>query len=194
MTLFWIFTKRRISKRLTLFERQFVDSLGIAARALRAGHPLVGAFQLVSEEAGEPLGSVFAQICQEQALGLDLRDSIRRVANTSRNADLKLFATAVAIQLRSGGNLAELMDSLASIMRSRMRLNRRVRILTAQAQLSKRVLITVPIVVFVLLNILTPEYVRSFYITWPGRFMLAMTVVSILFGSWVMRKLSVLRC
>jgi len=191
--LFWLHTKRQISKRTALFERQFVDSLGIAARALRAGHPLVGAFQLAAEEVSEPLGTIFQNICQEQTLGLDLQDSIRRVATNSRNDDLKLFATAVAIQLESGGNLAELMDSLAVIMRTRMRLNRRVRIITAQTQMSKRILIAMPLLVFVTLNMMAPEYTRLFYSTWPGKCMLVIAAVSVLFGAWLMSRLSVLR-
>jgi tight adherence protein B len=189
---FRLHTERRISKRAGLFERQFVDSLGIAARALRAGHPLVGAFQLIAAEVDDPLGSIFGGICQEQALGLDLQESIRRVADSSRNADLKIFATAVTIQLGSGGNLAELMDSLAAVMRSRMRLHRRVRVLTAQTQMSKRILIGLPILLFLILNIIAPTYMHSFYVTWSGRYMLAATIGSILLGTWMMGKLSIL--
>jgi tight adherence protein B len=189
----WMFTERRITARVASFERQFVDSLGIAARALRAGHPLVGAFQLIAQEVGDPLGSTFGEICQEQALGLDLQDSIKRVAAAADNVDLKLFATAVTIQMNSGGNLAELMDTLASVMRSRMRLHRRVRVLTAQTQMSKRILIAIPIVLFILLNITAPAYMQTFYRTWTGRYMLAFTIASILFGIWLMSRLSILR-
>jgi tight adherence protein B len=189
---FRLHTERRIAKRVGLFERQFVDSLGIAARALRAGHPLVGAFQLIAAEVDDPMGSIFGGMCQEQALGLDLQESIRRVADTSRNPDLKIFATAVTIQLGSGGNLAELMDSLAAVMRSRMRLHRRVRVLTAQTQMSKRILIGLPILLFLILNIIAPTYMHSFYVTWSGRYMLAATIGSILLGTWMMGKLSVL--
>ncbi len=77
-----------------------------------------------------------------------MESSIRRVADVSHNADLKLFATAVSIQLSSGGNLAELMDTLATVMRSRVRLHRRVRVLTAQTNMSKRILIGLPILLF----------------------------------------------
>ncbi len=193
ITVFWVMTERRITARVSLFERQFVDSLGIAARALRAGHPLVGAFELISEEVGEPLGSIFGEICQEQALGLDLKDSIQRVAATCDNEDLKLFATAVGIQMDSGGNLAELMDTLASVMRSRMRLHRRVRVLTAQTQLSKRILVGLPLLLFVILNIVAPMYMQIFYTEWTGRYMLAATIASVLLGIWLMSRLSVLR-
>jgi len=189
---FRLLTERRITRRTSLFERQFVDSLGIAARALRAGHPLIGAFQLIADEVDDPLGSIFGGICQEQAMGLDLQDSIRRVADANRNADLKIFATAVTIQLGSGGNLAELMDSLAAVMRSRMRLHRRVRVLTAQTQMSKRILIGLPILLFLILNIIAPTYMHSFYVTWSGRYMLAATIGSILLGTWLMGKLSAL--
>lgn len=193
LTIFWVMTKKRIMAHVALFERQFVDSLGIAARALRAGHPLVGAFQLVAQEVGNPIGKIFGEICQEQALGLDLEGSIRRVADTSRNADLKLFATAVRIQLNSGGNLAELMDTLANVMRSRIRLHRRVRVLTAQTNMSKRILIGLPILLFVILNIIAADYMTLFYTTWSGRCLLAGTVASVLLGAWLMEKLSVIR-
>jgi len=193
LIMFRALTRKRIESRLNLFERQFVDSLRIAARALRAGHPLVGAFQSISQEIGEPMGSIFGEICQEQALGLDIQESMRRMANTTHNADLKLFATAVNIQMTTGGNLAELMDSLAAVMQSRMKLNRRVRVLTASTQMNKQTLIAIPILLFIALNIMSPEYMEVFYNTWVGRAMLAGTVVSILFGAWLMGRLSVLR-
>lgn len=185
LVIFWTITKKRMAAQLALFERQFVDSLGIAARALRAGHPLVGAFQLVSEEVGDPVARLFGEICQEQALGLDLESSIRRVAETSHNADMKLFATAVGIQLSSGGNLAELMDTLATVMRDRIRLHRRIRVLTAQTDMSKRVLMALPILLFLLLNIISPEYMQLFYTTWVGRCLLTATVISVLLGAWL---------
>jgi tight adherence protein B len=170
-----------------------VDALGISARALRAGLPLMGSFQLISEEIDDPIGSIFFQICHEQLLGLDMKDSIRKVAKTVPSAELKLFATSVAIQLQSGGNLAELMDSLASVIRARMRLNRRVRVLTAQTQMSKRILIALPILLFLLLNLLSPEYMEMFYTTTPGKYMLIAMASTVLFGAWVMNRLAVLR-
>ena len=190
---FWITTKRRIRARAALFERQLVDALGIAARALRAGHPLSSCFQLVSEEIDEPISRIFGEICQEQALGVDLRESMQRVASAGGNPDLKLFATAVGIQLRTGGNLAELMDTLAGVMRARMQLHRRVRVLTAQAHMSKQILIGLPIFMFVLMNIIAPDYMAVLYTTWLGRTMLMVTVINVLVGSWIMGKLSVLR-
>jgi len=193
IVVFWILTKQRIEQRISLFERQLVESLGIAARALRAGHPLVGAFQSISTEIGDPVGRIFGEICQEQALGLDLQESIRRVANATRNGDLKLFATAVNIQMTTGGNLADVMDSLAAVMRARMRLNRRVRVLTASTRMNRNTLLGVPVLLFVVLNIMSPDYMTAFYATPEGRYMLAGTIAAMLFGAWVMAKLSVIR-
>jgi tight adherence protein B len=193
LVVFQVMTAKRINHRIDLFERQFVESLGIAARALRAGHPLVGAFQAISTEIGDPIGPLFGEICQEQALGLDLRDSIRRVADTTRNADLKLFATAVSIQMTSGGNLAEVMDSLSAVMRMRLRMNRRVRVLTASTRMNRNTLLAVPILLFAFLNASSPEYVSVMYTTPMGRILLAGTVAGMLFGAWVMAKLSHLK-
>jgi tight adherence protein B len=190
---FWSYTRRCISKREALFEIQLLDGLGIAARALRAGHPLLGAFQLISEEINEPIGDIFFRICHEQLLGLDLAESILKVARTTYNPELKLFATAVSIQLRSGGNLADLMDSLANVIRARMRLNRRVRVLTSATQLSKNILIALPIILFFWLSVSSPGYMELFYTTTVGKYMIVTMVVMILFGAWVMNRIVVLR-
>lgn len=190
---FQIVTKRQITARISRFERQFVEALGIAARALRAGHPLVGAFQSISEEIPDPVGTIFGEICQEQALGLDLQDSIRRVADTAHNLDLKLFATAVSIQMTTGGNLADVMDKLAAVMRVRMLLNRRVRVLTASTRMNRNTLLAVPILLFLYLNISSPEYMDVMYSTWVGRVLLVSTVVGMVFGAWFMGKLSELK-
>ena len=193
LVVFRIMTVKRRNQRINLFERQVLESLGIAARALRAGHPLVGAFQAISTEIGEPVGTLFGEICQEQALGLDLRDSIRRVADTARNTDLKLFSTAVSIQMTSGGNLADVMDSLSTVMRMRIRMNRRIRVLTASTRMNRNTLLGVPVLFFAFLNIASPEYVSVMYTTVLGRVLLAATVVGMLFGAWVMAKLSELK-
>lgn len=180
-------------KYSALLEMQFVDGLGICARALRAGLPLLGSFQLISEEIDKPVGDIFFRICHEQLMGKDMKDSIKMVARTVPSPELKLFATAIAIQLQSGGNLAELMDSLASVIRTRIRMNRRVRVLTAQTQLSKKILVALPILLFLLLNILSPEYMVTFYTTVAGKYMLVAMVSTVLFGSYVMNRLAVLK-
>jgi tight adherence protein B len=190
---FGTYLKGRIRRRLARFETQFVDALDLAARSLRAGHPLMGAFRLISEEIPEPVSTVFGEICQQQDLGVSTVDALRRVADESPSQDLKLFATSVIIQMRSGGNLADMMERIAFVIRDRIRLSRRVRVLTAQTQLSKRILIALPILMFLLLNVINHKYMEMFYTTTHGQLLLAGAGTGILLGAWMMNRLAVLR-
>jgi tight adherence protein B len=190
---FWTYLNQRIAKRSALFERQFADSLELAARSLRVGHPLVGALLLISEEFDAPVGPLFGGICQQQALGRPLDEALRMAASQHSSDDLKLFTTAVIIQLRSGGSLADMMERLAAVIRERIRLSRRVRVLTAQTQFSKRILQGLPPFVFVLINYINPEYMRPLYQTDNGRKVLGVAIVCLLLGSWLMNRLSVIR-
>jgi tight adherence protein B len=193
LMLFWLYLRRSINRREALFERQFVDALELAARSLRAGHPLVGALQLISEEVTPPVSTVFREICQQQSLGVSLEEALQSVASKSSSDDFKLFATAVIIQLRTGGNLADMMDRLAAVIRERLRLNRRVRVLTAQTQFSKRVLLALPFVIFVVLNAINPDYMLPLYTTPMGRLLLGCAALGLLCGAWTMNRLAVLR-
>jgi tight adherence protein B len=193
LIVFWIYAKHRVVARAAVFERQFVDALELAARSLRAGHPLVGGFILASEEIPAPVGRVFAEICQQQDLGVSLEDALRGAANASANADMKLFATSVIIQLESGGNLADMMEQLAVVIRDRIKLNRLVRVLTSQTQLSKRILVALPFILFLLLNALNPAYMEPLYTTSAGKYMLIGGAVSLLLGVWAMGRLVILR-
>ena len=189
----WFLLQRRILKRTALFESQFVDALDIAARSLRAGHPLVGAFQLIATEVPAPVGGLFAEICQAQEMGLSIERAIQEVGKAFNNSDVRIFGTSVAIQIKSGGNLADMMDRLAYVIRDRMRLSRRVRVLTAQTQFSKRILAVLPVVVFVVLSSVNPKYMSTMYSTETGRFLLSIAAVGVILGIWIMNRLSVIR-
>jgi len=190
---FWFYLNHCVNRRRAIFERQFVDALDLASRSLRAGHPLVGAFRLISEEIPPPVSTVFFEISQKQALGQSLEGALQAVAAKSISADLKLFAAAVIIQLRSGGNLAEMMDRLAYVIRDRMRLSRRIRVLTAQTQFSKRVLLTLPFLLFFVLNFIRPSYLVPLYSTTTGQILLVISAVGLFLGAWTMNRMAVLR-
>jgi tight adherence protein B len=190
---FWWYIQRRIASRDMMFENQFIDAMGLASRSLRAGHPLLGAFQLISEELGDPVRSLFTGICQQHAMGLKLDEAIQRVAATSTNTDVQLFATAVTIQLRSGGNLADVMERLAEVIRDRVRVGRRAKVLTAQTQFSKRLLIALPCVLFLILYLVNPQYMRPLMESHGGRVLLAIGATSLTLGVFVMNKMAVLK-
>jgi tight adherence protein B len=193
LLVWWWYFSVRLANQRSLFERQLVDGLELSARALRAGHPLYGAFELIAEEIPPPLGTVFREICQQQAMGVRLEDSLRRAALLSNSPDMKLFSAALSIQLKSGGNLAEVMEGLAFVIRERMRLNRRFRVLIAQTQFSKRVLLILPFFMFTLMNFINPEYVNTLYATSAGNWMLISACVSLMLGWLVMNKMANLR-
>ena len=190
---FWALTKMRIKRRSIQLEGQFVDALELAARSLQAGHPLVGSFRLISEEMSPPVSLIFAEICQLQEYGASLKEAIQKPTLKSGSADMKLFATSVAIQLDSGGNLAEMMKRLAHVIRDRIRLRRRVGILTAQTQLSKRVLIALPFVLLAGLTFLNAEYMSPLFTTTVGNYMLVAASVGMVMGIWMMNRVSQLR-
>ncbi len=186
----WVAVQWRINKHTALFERQLIDALQMAARSLRAGHPLLGAFRLISEEMKDPIRTIFADICQQQQLGVSLDSALRQASAESSSPDMKLFATSVSIQLRTGGNLADMMDRVAAVIRERIRLARRARVLIAQTQFSKRVLLVMPFLLFVILNIIQPEYMSKLYTTDDGRFLMGLAGLGLLMGMWLMNRMA----
>jgi tight adherence protein B len=182
-----------IAQRTALFEKQLVEALDLGGRSLRAGHPLNGAFKLISTEIGAPVSTMFSDIMEHEALGVSLQRALVNASQKSRSPDMKIFATSVVIQLRSGGNLADMIDRVAWVVRERMRLNRRARVLTAEAQMSKWVLLALPIGMFVLLNVLNPEYMEPFFTTMPGYIMMIVAVLMLGVGAWIMNRMSVLK-
>lgn len=185
--------KMRATKHLNKFDDQFVEALGLIARSLRAGHTVTSGMSLAAEDSPEPVKSVFNEIVQQQELGVPLEDALRNAAASHSSQDLSLFASSVAIQVRAGGNLAETINRLANVIRERLKLGRRVKVLTAQTQMSKQVLLALPILVFGLLNVINPEYVQPMYSTDAGQLMLAIAVGALLVGSWAMNKMAVLK-
>jgi Flp pilus assembly protein TadB len=184
---------RRLKTRDAKFERQFSEALGLATRSLRAGHPLLSAFQLIVDEGEAPVRDTFAEIVQQQALGKSLEEAIIHTAENSNSSDLKLFAASTVIQLRSGGNVADMMDRLSEVIRDRIRLHNKVRVLTSQTQMSKRVLIVIPFVLFGFLYVSNPEYIAPLFDTEVGNKILIAAAVMLALGNWTMNKIAILR-
>lgn len=106
---------------------------------------------------------------------------------------MKLFATSVATQMHSGGNLADMMDRLATVIRDRIRLTQRIRVLVAQTEFSKRCLIALPFFVFIMINAINPQYMEPLYTTSMGQVLMGVTIANLLVGTWVMNILSKLK-
>ncbi len=190
---FWTFLNHCVNRQRSLFERQLLDALDLSARSLRAGHPMAGAIQLVAEEIPAPVGKLFAEIRDTQELGTPVEQALRAAAERSDHGDMKVFAAAVVIQTQSGGNLADMMERVAWVIRERMRLSRRARVLTTEAQFSKRVLLALPLGLFVIFNILNPDYMQPMFTTTIGNVLLAVGMAGLLMGAWVMNRMAVLQ-
>lgn len=130
----WVWVRRKASKRMKSFHEQLPDSLALITRSMRSGHSLVAGFQLVGEELSDPISTEFSIVSEEVRLGLEVRDALANLMHRIDNEDLPYLATAVLIQRQTGGNLAELLDRLSSLLRERAQFSGRVRALTAQGR------------------------------------------------------------
>jgi len=153
---FWVSKKAR--KRLDLIEEQLPDAVELMVRSLRVGHPFASAIQIVAKEVADPLGTEFGMIADASSYGRDVTESLKELAERVDMQDLRFLAVAVTIQQTAGGNLAEILDGLAKVIRARFRLFRRVRAITAEAKWSGVFLSSFPLVVLAVIQILKPDY------------------------------------
>ena len=153
---FWVNAKA--NKRLSMAEEQLPDAVELMVRSLRVGHPLASAIQAVAKEIADPLGTEFGIIADEAAYGRNVVDCLRDLAERLDMQDLRFLAVAVSIQQTSGGNLAEVLEGLAKVIRSRFRLFRRVKAITAEPKWSGMFLSGFPLAVLVTIQVVSPNY------------------------------------
>ena len=154
----YLWVNNKAKKRMSMVEEQLPDAVELMVRSLRVGHPFASAIQIVAKEVPDPLGTEFGMIADESAYGRDVTESLKDLAERMDMQDLRFLAVAVTIQQQSGGNLAEILDGLAKVIRARFRLFRRVRAITAEAKWSGMFLSMFPILVLAVIQITKPDY------------------------------------
>ena len=154
----YVWVNNKAKKRLALLEEQLPDAVELMVRSLRVGHPFSSAINIVAKEIPDPLGTEFGLIADEAAYGRDVSESLKALAERMDIQDLRFLAVAVGIQQQSGGNLAEVLEGLAKVIRARFKLFRRVKAITAEAKWSGMFLSGFPIVAMVVIQILKPDY------------------------------------
>ena len=159
----WI--NKKAKKRMALLEEQLPDAVELMVRSLRVGPPFSNAIAIVSKEVADPLGTEFGVIADEAAYGRDVAESLKAFAERMDSQDLRFLAVAVTIQQQSGGNLAEILDGLAKVIRARFKLFRRVKAITAEAKWSGMFLSAFPIGALIMINIIQPNYYDDVYDT-----------------------------
>jgi tight adherence protein B len=156
----FIYVRRKRSVRLRVFEEQFPEAIDLISRALRAGHAFTTGLGMVAEEIPAPVGQEFRRLYDEQNFGMSLPDALRAMAYRVPVLDARFFVTAVLTQRESGGNLSEVLDNLASVMRERFKLKRQIRVISAHGRISAWVLSCLPPALAGILFLLSPDFMR----------------------------------
>jgi tight adherence protein B len=180
---------RKRTVRIRRFEEQFPEALDLLSRAIKAGHAFQTAMGMVAEEGAEPMGPEFKKTFEEQNYGLPLKDALNNLAIRMPLLDVRFFVTAVLIQRETGGNLSEILDNLAYVVRERFKILRQVRVYTAHGRMTGYVLLALPAFLAVALMFINPEHMNTLFTERAGKLMIAATVVMQTIGYIWIRKI-----
>jgi tight adherence protein B len=176
-------------RRLNAFEAGLPEAIDLLGRAIRAGHPLSSGLKMVADETQDPIASEFRRAFEEQRFGLPFDDAIVAMADRVTLIDVRILVTAILIQREVGGNLAEVLDNLASVIRARFTIRRQLRTFTAQGRMSGYVLAVLPIAVGTIIYLLNPGYMKVLFTNNIGQFMLLGASVMQIIGYLWIRKI-----
>ncbi|NOX40620.1 MAG: pilus assembly protein TadB [Alphaproteobacteria bacterium] len=154
----YMWLNKKANARMSLIEEQLPEAVELMVRSLKVGHPFSSAINIVAQEVADPLGTEFGIIADEAAYGMDITESLSKMAETIDTQDLRFLAVAVSIQQKSGGNLAEILAGLAKVIRARFKLFRRVKAITAEAKWSGMFLSLFPLMALAGINLAQPNY------------------------------------
>jgi tight adherence protein B len=181
--------RRKRNRRFYKFEELLPEAIDMLGRAIRAGHPLSSGLKMVADEAGEPVASEFRRTHEEHRFGLAFEDAMLAMADRVRIVDVRILVTAILIQREVGGNLAEVLDNLAGVIRARFNIRRQLRVYTAQGRFSGYVLAVLPIAVGSAIYSLNPPYVKLLFTDPMGKLMVMVAVVFQIIGFLWIRKI-----
>jgi tight adherence protein B len=180
--------KYRRSSRMKRFEEQFPEALDLLSRAIRAGHAFQTAMGMCADELPEPVGTEFKKAFDQQNFGLPLKDTLHEMTERVPILDVKFFVTAVLIQRETGGNLAEILDNLAHVVRERFKILRQVRVHTAHGRFTGYVLLALPAALGVALSFINPEHMDLLFKERLGQLMIMGAIVMQTIGYIWIRK------
>jgi tight adherence protein B len=183
----YVWNKRR--SRLKKFEEIFPEALEFVSRSMRAGHAFSVSLEMIHREFQEPLAGEFRRTFEESNLGLPIEVALQKLAERVPSLDVHFFVSAVLLQKRTGGNLAEILDKLAYIIRERFKLRGRIRAVSAHGRMTATALSCIPIAVAVLMFFTNPDYVKFFFTDDIGNIMLGVAVGLQLVGYFIMQKI-----
>jgi tight adherence protein B len=181
--------RRKRLKRKTAFMQQLPDTLQMVRSSLQAGHGLNQAFEVIAEEGPELIAGEFRQMLEELRLGHSMKATLEGIYHRTGVEDLRFFIVAVLLNREIGGNLSEVIESVATTLRERFKLAAQVRSLTAQGRFSAKILALLPFGVLSLLTLFAGEFVEPLYKTQTGHYFLTGSAVSVLIGYLIMKRI-----
>jgi tight adherence protein B len=146
------------SRRMAAFNAGLPDAIDMMGRALRAGHSMVASINTVAEQSAEPVKTEFREVFKQQNFGMPLRDALNQMLDHVPSQDLKVLVTGILVQKETGGNLAEILDRTASVIRERLRIQGEIRTHTAQGRMTGWILCSLPVVMLFMINFINPGY------------------------------------
>jgi tight adherence protein B len=179
----------RRNKRFEKFEELFPEAIDTLARAVRAGHALTTALEMITNEVAEPVAGEFRQLFEEQKFGMPIRDALFNLTDRVPLVDVKFFVTAVMLQRDTGGNLAEILDNLSYVIRERFKIQRQVRVYTAQGRLTMALLMGMPPLIVTVMMILNPSFIHPLFADPIGHTLLVLGITLQTIGYFVIRKI-----
>ena len=179
----------RRNKRFEKFEELFPEAIDTLARAVRAGHAFTTALEMITAEVAEPVAGEFRQLYEEQKFGMPVRDALMNLTDRMPLVDVKFFVTAVMLQRETGGNLAEILDNLSYVIRERFKIQRQVRVYTAQGRLTMALLMGMPPIIVTAMLLLNPSFIRPLFADPIGHFLLVAGITLQTIGYFVIRKI-----
>ena len=185
--LLWVLYRRSV--RINKFNVMIPHAVDLMSRGLQAGYALPSAMVMVADELPDPIGPEFRRTADEINFGLPFREALLNLSDRYPMEDLQFLVTAILVQKDSGGNLVELLQKLAVMLRARIQLKQKVRVFTAQGRLSGMVLVAMPFVMFFLINIVNPGYSKPMLESETGRGIIYVTLVMIGIGVLIIRRI-----
>lgn len=185
----YLYLRVKKEKRMGKFMRQFPEGLDLIARALRAGHAFTSGLKIAADEFEDPLGPEFDETLDEINFGVSVHDALKSLSYRVDCPDLKFFVVSVILQRETGGNLAEIIESIARLIRERFKFYGKVRVLSAEGRLSAIILVAIPFFVGIALSIMNPSYLQVLISEPGGRTAMAIAAVMMCIGIIIIRRM-----
>lgn len=179
----------RRGRRFRRFTREFPNAVDVIVRGVKSGLPAVDCLRIISVEAQDPVREEFRAVVEDQTLGLPLDQAVQRLPERIPLPEAKFFAIVIAMQSRTGGNLSEALGGLSRVLRERQKMHAKIRAMSAEAKTSAGIIGSLPVVVLLLLQVMSPKYIEPLLITFAGKVLLCLCLTWMLMGVLVMAKM-----